>query len=43
MSAKFKAIGLSRLGIKAKSTAPDADALTTRPSELSTIGFQDPA
>ena len=30
----FKVIGLTRLGIKPKSTAPEADALTTRPSEL---------
>ena len=30
----FKVIGLTQLGIKSKSTAPEADALTTRPSEL---------
>ena len=34
MNINFKVIGLSRLGIKPKSTAPGADALTTRPSEL---------
>ena len=31
----FNVIGLIRLGIKLKSTAPEADALTTRPSENS--------
>ena len=31
----FKVIGLTRLAIKPKSTALEADALTTRPSELS--------
>ena len=31
---QFKAIGLTRLGIKTQSTAPEADALTTRPFEL---------
>ena len=30
----FKVNGLTRLGIKPKSTTPEADALTTRPSEL---------
>ena len=34
VNTNFKVIGLIRLGIKPKSTAPDADALTTRPSEL---------
>ena len=34
MNTNFKVIGLTRLGIKSKSTAPEADALTTRPSEL---------
>ena len=34
MNANFKVIGLTRLGIKPKSTAPEANALTTRPSEL---------
>ena len=34
MNTNFKVIGLIRLGIKPKSTAPEADALTTRPSEL---------
>ena len=34
MDTNFKVIGLTRLGIKPKSTAPEADALTTRPSEL---------
>ena len=30
----FKLVGLTRLGIKADSIAPEADTLTTRPSEL---------
>ena len=30
----FKVIGLTKLGIKPESAAPEADALTTRPSEL---------
>ena len=30
----FKVIGLTRIGIKPESTAPEADAPTTRPSEL---------
>ena len=30
----FAVIGLTRLGIKPKSTAPEADAFTTPPSEL---------
>ena len=34
MNTNFKVIGLTRLGIKPKSTAPEADALTTSPSEL---------
>ena len=34
MNTNFKVIGSTRLGIKPKSTAPEADALTTRPSEL---------
>ena len=35
MNANFKVIGLTRLGIKLESTAAlEADALTTRPSEL---------
>ena len=29
MNTNFKVIGLTRLGIKPKSTAPEADALTT--------------
>ena len=33
MNTNFKVIGSTRLGIKPKSTAPGADALTTRPSE----------
>ena len=33
VNTNFKIIGLTRLGIKPKSTAPEADALTTRPSE----------
>ena len=34
MNTNFKVIGLTRLGIKPESTAPEADALTTWPSEL---------
>ena len=34
MSINFKVIGLTQRGIKPKSTAPEADALTTPPSEL---------
>ena len=34
MNTNFTAIGLTRLGIKPKSTASEADALTIRPSEL---------
>ena len=34
MNTNFKVTGLIRLGIKPKSTAFEADALTTRPSEL---------
>ena len=34
MNSNFKAIGLTRLGIKSNFTAPKANALTTRPSEL---------
>ena len=34
MNTNFKVIGLTRLGMKLESTAPETDALTTRPSEL---------
>ena len=34
MNSNFKVIGLTRLGIKPESTALEANALTTRPSEL---------
>ena len=34
MNANFKVIGLTRLGIKPMSTAAEANALTTQPSEL---------
>ena len=34
MNTNFEVIGLTRLGIKPESTAPEADALTTRPSEM---------
>ena len=34
VNTKFKIIGLTRLEIKPKSTAPEADAVTTRPPEL---------
>ena len=33
MNTILKVIGLTRLEIKPESTAPEADALTTRPSE----------
>ena len=34
MNTNFKVIGLTRLAIKPESRAPEADALTTWPSEL---------
>ena len=34
MNTNFRVIGLTQLGIKAQSTAPEADAFTIRPSEL---------
>ena len=34
MNTNFKVIGLTRLRIKLKSTAPEADAFTTQPSKL---------
>ena len=34
MNTNFKAIGLTRLGIKPNFTAPKVNGLTTRPSEL---------
>ena len=34
MNTKFEDIGLTRLGIKAKSTAAEVDTLSTRPSEF---------
>ena len=34
MNTNFKVIGLTRLGTKPESTALEADALTTRPSDL---------
>ena len=34
MNTNFKVNGVTRLGIKPKSTAPEANSLTTRPSEL---------
>ena len=34
VNTKFKVIGLTRLGIKPESTAPEVDAPTTRPSKL---------
>ena len=34
MNINFKVIGLTRLGIKPQSTAPEAAALTTRSPEL---------
>ena len=37
MNTNFKVIGLTRLGIKPESSAPEADALTTRPFELSAL------
>ena len=38
MYTNFKVIGLTRLGIKPASLAPETDALTTRPSELFAAG-----
>ena len=38
MNTNFIVIGLTRLGKKLESTAPEADALTTRSSEL--FGFK---
>ena len=34
MNTNFKVKSLTRLGIKPESTPPEADALTTRPSDL---------
>ena len=34
MNTNLKVIGLTRLVIKPKSTAPESDAITTGPSEL---------
>ena len=34
MNTNFKVVGLTRFGIKAESTAPEVDALFSRPSEL---------
>ena len=34
MNTNFKVIGLTQLGIEPKSTAPEANAVTARPSEL---------
>ena len=34
MNTNFKVIGFSRLVMKSESTVPEADALTTRPSDL---------
>ena len=42
MNTSFKVIGLTRLGIKPKSTAPEADAHTTRPSELLYLCLEHP-
>ena len=36
LNTNFKVIGLTRLGIKPESTAPEVDALSTRSSELLT-------
>ena len=42
MNTNFKFIGLTRLGIKPKSTAPEADALNTRLSEnVRQLDFED--
>ena len=37
MNTNFKFVGLTRLGIKPEFTGPEADALTTRPSELAAV------
>ena len=34
MNRNFEVMGMIRLGIKPECTAPEADALTNRPSEL---------
>ena len=34
MNTNVKVIGLTRLGVKPESTAPEVDVVTTRPSEL---------
>ena len=34
MNINFKVIGLTRLGVKPESIAPEADALSTQPSGL---------
>ena len=39
VNTNFKVIGLTRLGIKPESTGPEADAFTTRPSELLCTGY----
>ena len=35
VNTNFKMVGLTRLGVKLWSADPEADALTSRPSELS--------
>ena len=40
MNINFKVIGLTRLGIKPQSTAPETDDLTTRGSELLSMGWE---
>ena len=39
MNTNFKVIGLTRLGIKPESTAPEADDLTTQSFELLKISY----
>ena len=39
MNTNFKAIGLTPLGFKPESAAPEVDALSTRPSELLRLLF----
>ena len=37
MNINSKVIGLTRLGIKSESTAPEADALITQPSDMDVV------
>ena len=39
MNTNSKVIGLTRLGIKPESTAPEVDALITQPSDMDVIAL----